>query len=333
MSSREYFLRRTTICIVTIFAVIVINFFLFRIMPSNPVDILISPLMGQEKMGPEVREALMRDLGLDKPLYIQFFVYLKNVFTLNFGLSFVSPRPVAKIIRERLVNTLVLMLSGNILSVLIAVVLGVIAAWKRGSKTDIASLISALTLTSMPMFWVGGIILLVFSVRLDLFPMYGTVRIGYSHPNLISYLSDYLHHLTLPMITMALVSFGGLFLIMRNSLLDVFSEDYILTGKAIGLSERTIIFKNALKNAMLPLITIIAIRLGFMIGGSLLTETVFAWPGLGYTIYQAVEYRDYPVLQGAFLIITIIVVISNFIAELVYGYVDPRVRTGANRST
>lgn len=330
MSSREYFLRRTLICLVTIFSVIVINFFLFRVMPSNPVDILISPLQGQEKMGPEVKEALMRDLGLDKPLYIQFFVYLKNIFTLNFGYSFVSPRPVAKIIKERLVNTLVLMLSGNILSIFMAITLGVIAAWKHDSKTDIASLISALTLSSMPMFWVGGIILLIFSVRLDLFPMFGTVRIGYSHPNLLSFLSDYLHHLALPMITMALVSFGGLFLIMRNSLLDVFSEDYILTAKAIGLSERIIIFKNALRNATLPLITILAIRLGFMISGSLLTETVFAWPGLGYTIYQAVEYRDYPVLQGTFLIITIIVVLSNFMAEIIYGYADPRVRIGAN---
>lgn len=330
MSSREYFLRRSVIFLVTIFAVIVINFFLFRVMPSNPVDILISPLQGQEKMGPEVREALMRDLGLDKPLYIQFFVYLKNVFTLNFGYSFVSPRPVAKIIRERLVNTLVLMLSGNVLSIFMAVTLGVIAAWKHNSNVDIASLISALTLSSMPMFWVGGIILLVFSVRLDLFPMFGTVRIGYSHPNLLSFLSDYLHHLTLPMITMALVSYGGLFLIMRNALLDVFSEDYILTAKAVGLSERIIIFKNALRNAMLPLITILAIRLGFMISGSLLTETVFAWPGLGYTIYQAVEYRDYPVLQGTFLIITILVVLSNFLAEIIYGYADPRVRTGAN---
>jgi peptide/nickel transport system permease protein len=299
-------------------------------MPSNPVDILISPLQGQEKMGPEVREALMRDLGLDKPLYIQFFVYLKNVFTLNFGYSFVSPRPVAKIIRERLVNTLVLMFSGNILSIFMAVTIGVISAWKHNSKIDISSLISALTLSSMPMFWVGGIILLIFSVRLDLFPMFGTVRIGYSHPNLLSFLSDYLHHLALPMITMALVSYGGLFLIMRNALLDVFSEDYILTAKAVGLSERIIIFKNALRNAMLPLITILAIRLGFMISGSLLTETVFAWPGLGYTIYQAVEYRDYPVLQGTFLIVTILVVLSNFIAELIYGYADPRVRTGAN---
>ncbi len=332
MSARNYFTKRIFLVITTIFAVIVINFFLFRIMPSNPVDILISPLQGQEKMDPKIKEALMHELGLDRPLYIQFIIYLKNVFTLNLGTSFLSHRPVATIIKERLVNTLVLMISGNILSILLAVSLGVIAAWKRGSKTDVGSLISALTMTSMPMFWVGGIILMVFSVRLDLFPMYGTTKIGYSHPNLISFLSDYIHHLFLPMITMALVSFGALFLIMRNALLDVFSEDYIFTAQAVGLSERTILFKNALQNAMLPLITVIAIRIGFMMSGALLTETVFSWPGLGYTIYQAVEFRDYPVLQGAFLIITILVILSNFLAEIIYGLADPRVRTQSNES-
>jgi peptide/nickel transport system permease protein len=332
MSGRDYFIKRALLAITTIFIVIMINFFLFRIMPANPVDILISPVQGQEKMGPEIKEALMKDLGLDKPLYIQFIIYLQNVLTLNLGYSFVAPRPVATIIAERLANTLVLMISGNILSILMAVSLGVIAAWKRGSKIDLGSLISALTLTSMPMFWVGGIILLIFSVRLDLFPMYGTTKIGFIHPNFLSYLGDYLHHLFLPMITMALVSFGGLFLIMRNSLMDVFSEDYILTAQAMGLSDRTIIFKNALKNAMLPLITIIAIRIGFMFSGSILTETVFSWPGLGYTIYQAVEWRDYPILQGTFLIITILVVISSFVAELIYGYIDPRIRTGASSS-
>lgn len=332
MSGRDYFIKRSLLAITTIFIVIMFNFFLFRIMPANPVDILISPIQGQEKMGPEIKEALMKDLGLDKPLYIQFIIYLQNVLTLNLGYSFVAPRPVATIIAERLANTLVLMISGNILSILMAVSLGVIAAWKRGSKIDLGSLISALTLTSMPMFWVGGIILLIFSVRLDLFPMYGTTKIGFTHPNFLSYLGDYFHHLFLPMITMALVSFGGLFLIMRNSLMDVFSEDYILTAQAIGLSERTIIFKNALKNAMLPLITIIAIRIGFMFSGSILTETVFSWPGLGYTIYQAVEWRDYPVLQGTFLIITILVVISSFVAELIYGYIDPRIRTGISSS-
>jgi peptide/nickel transport system permease protein len=327
MGAKEYFLRRLGVTITIILAVIVINFFLFRIMPANPVDILLSPEMGEEKMPLEIREALEESLGLNKPLWAQFLDYVQDIATLDFGYSFRAPQPVLQLIARRLPNTLVLMLTGNLLSILLSVSLGVLAAWKHGTKTDVISIFLALTFTSMPMFWVGGIILLVFSVKLDMFPLFGTVTIGKVHPNTFSFLADYLHHLFLPTVTMALVGFGGLFLIMRNSMLDVFSEDYILTAKAIGLKDRVIIFKNALSNALLPLITIIAIRLGFMISGSLLTETVFSWPGLGLTIFQAIQARDYPVLQASFLIITILVVLSNFIAEIIYGFADPRVRS------
>ena len=331
MGTREYVIKRAAICVTTIFTIIVVNFFLFRVMPANPVDMMINPLLGREAARPEIREALIRSLGLDKPLWIQFIVYLREILSGKFGVSFAAHRPVLEMIAGRFVNTLVLMVTGNILSILLAVMLGVVAAWKRGGLADISSLISALTLSSMPMFWVGGIIILIFSVHLDWFPMFGTTTLGMSHPNTLSYIYDYLNHLFLPMITMTLVSFGGLFLIMRNALLDVFSEDYILTARAAGLNNRTIIFNNALRNAMLPLVTIVAIRLGFMIGGSLLTETVFSWPGLGLTIYQAVNARDYPLLQGAFLIITTLVVLSNFVAEMIYGYIDPRIRSGITK--
>jgi peptide/nickel transport system permease protein len=181
------------------------------------------------------------------------------------------------------------------------------------------------------MFWVGGIMLLIFSIRLDWFPLFGTVSIGVTYSGALEYILDYLHHLFLPAITMGLVGYGGLYLIMRSSLLDVFTEDYILTARAIGLSDSTIIFNNALKNAMLPLVTIIAIRLGYMFSGSLLTETVFSWPGLGLTIYNAVNSRDYPVLQAVFLVITIIVIMANFIADIIYGYIDPRVQVGTDK--
>lgn len=330
MGMRDYILRRAFSCIITIFAVITINFFLFRVMPANPVDILVSPLQGMERLSQSVREQMIKDLGLDKPLWEQYIFYLKDMLTGNFGKSFIVPRNVLDIIGERFVNTMVLMFTGNVVSIFLAIVLGVIAAWKRGGKFDISSMISALTLSSMPMFWVGGIILLIFSVRLDWFPLFGTVSIGARHANFFEYIADYGHHLILPAITTALINFGGLFLIMRSSLLDVFTEDYIQTSRAIGIQNRTIIFKNAMRNAMLPLITIVAIRLGFMVSGAVLTETVFSWPGLGLTIYNSVNTRDYPVLQGIFLIITIIVVLTNFIADIIYGYADPRIRMGTN---
>jgi peptide/nickel transport system permease protein len=329
MGMRDYIAKRLFSTIITIFMVVTINFFLFRVMPANPIDIMINPMVGDERLTDEAREALIHDLGLDRPLWSQYLKYIKDMLSGNFGYSFIHPRPVLGILSERIVNTIILMLAGNVLSILLSIVFGVVAAWKRGTKIDVSTMISALTLSNMPMFWVGGILILIFSVRLDMFPMFGTTTIGATYPNVFAYIFDYFHHLFLPMITMALINFGGLFLIMRSSLLDVFTEDYILTAKAIGFSNRTIIFNNALRNALLPLITIVAIRLGFMISGSLLTETVFSWPGLGLAIYRAVINRDYPVLQGSFFIITVLVVLSNFVADLIYGYADPRVRIGA----
>jgi peptide/nickel transport system permease protein len=301
-------------------------------MPANPVDIMVSPLASKDFMlNPEAKEKLLHELGLDQPLWVQFIRYITDLVTLNFGNSFINNQPVMEILGERTMNTVILMLAGNLVAIFLAVTIGVVSAWKRGETTDIASLISALTLSSMPMFWVGGIMLLIFSIRLDWFPLFGTVSIGVTYSGALEYILDYLHHLFLPAITMGLVGYGGLYLIMRSSLLDVFTEDYILTARAIGLSDSTIIFNNALKNAMLPLVTIIAIRLGYMFSGSLLTETVFSWPGLGLTIYNAVNSRDYPVLQAVFLVITIIVIMANFIADIIYGYIDPRVQVGTDK--
>jgi peptide/nickel transport system permease protein len=178
----------------------------------------------------------------------------------------------------------------------------------------------------MPTFWLGGLMLLYFGVQLNWFPVSGVTSPWIEHPDIFSYIADVAHHLFLPMMCLGLGTFGGIFLIMRNTLLDVFSQDYILTARAAGLSNRTILFKNALNNAMLPMITIIAIRFGFMVGGAILTETIFSWPGIGLRIYEAVLQHDYPVLQGAFLIITIFVVLANLIADITYQYMDPRVR-------
>jgi len=238
MGTKEYVINRVVVCVSTIFIIILLNFVLFRVMPADPVDILLNPDVGPTGAGSallrmEEREEMIKKFGLDKPLWTQFVIYLGDVFKGNFGESFSSYRKVTSMISERAVNTIVLMLSANILAILTAIGLGVMAAWKRGTKTDLTSLISALLFTSMPMFWVGGIIMLVFSVRLDWFPLFGTTTLGLEHPNMFAYLSDYLHHLFLPMITLALVSFGGLFLIMRSALLDIFSEDYILTARAI----------------------------------------------------------------------------------------------------
>jgi peptide/nickel transport system permease protein len=229
-------------------------------------------------------------------------------------------------ILERLPSTILLMLSSNIIAILLGIVLGVLAAWKRGTKVDISSIIVSLTLYSMPMFWLGGLMIILFSVRLRMFPIFGMVTPGASYANIWEYLADVGSHLFLPMMSFGIGTFGGLFLIMRNTMIDAFTEDYTLTAKAIGLDNRTIIFKNVMRNAMLPVITIISLRLGFMVGGAILTETVFSWPGIGLLTYRAVMAHDYQMLQGVFLVITVLVVLANLMADIIYGYADPRVR-------
>lgn len=304
------------ICLVTI-----INFFLFRVMPGDPIAMMTSP-----SITAEVRAILLQKFGLDKPLHIQFIKYIEQLLQGNLGMSFVYQRPVVDLIAERLPNTVLLLLSSYIITVILSIVLGLVAAWKRGGKIDISLIIFSLWMHSMPIFWLGGLLLLFFSIQLNIFPVIGISTPWLEHENALSYIADVAYHLFLPMMTLGIGNIGGMFLITRNSLLDVFSEDYIVTAKAIGLSSRTILFRNVLRNAMLPLVTVILMRLGFIIGGAVTTETVFSWPGVGLLIYRAVMHEDYPLLQGAFLIITISAVLANYVAEIVYGYLDPRVR-------
>jgi len=318
---RSFVFRRSIESLITIFIVITLNFYLFRIMPGDPVSIMFNP-----SISPEAKEIMLKEMGLDKPLLDQYVIYLRNLLRGNLGYSFLLHEPVFKAILERLPNTILLMLSSNIIAIFLGVVLGALAAWKRGSVTDVSSIILSLSLYSMPMFWLGGMMILVFSVQFHLFPIFGIVTPGVDYSSFWDYAWDVLRHLTLPMISLGVGTFGGLFLIMRNTMLDALTEDYTLTAKAIGLKNRTIIFKNVMRNAMLPLITIVSLRLGFMVAGSILTETVFSWPGVGRLIYSSVLAHDYQLLQGAFLIITILVVLANFIADIIYGVADPRIR-------
>jgi len=321
MGIRQLIIKRAVNAIILVFIVLTLNFFIFRLVPGNPVLMMISP-----DMTSEARLSMISKFGLDKPLHIQYVNYIREVFQGNLGVSFVYARPVFDLVFERIPATILLLFSSYIITVILSVTLGLVAAWKRGSKFDIASIVLGLSLHSMPWFWFGGLLLMYFSVNLRLFPVTGLNTPWLVHENVFSYIKDIAYHLFLPMMTIGIGSVGGLFYLTRNSLLNVFSEDYITTAKALGLKDRTILLHNALRNAMLPLTTIIMMRLGFIIGGSLIIEMVFTWPGVGILIYWSVMAQDYPVLQGAFLIITITVVFFNFIAEIMYGYLDPRIR-------
>jgi peptide/nickel transport system permease protein len=325
----------------TILFVLVLNFFLFRVLPGDPARAGVH----DPRLKKDAIEALRVRYGLDKPvincfetlnplkvgacdvnpLETQFFIYIGNLFKGEFGISYHTNRPVSEILAERLWNTILLIGAGQILSIVIGVLFGLFAAWKARTAIDYAALLTSLVAWSLPTFWLG-IILLFWGSNHGL-PIGGKATPGASTYPLLQQWGDIALHMLLPTITYTIVYMGEYMLIMRSSLLDVLSEDYILTAKAKGLSTFQILKDHALKNAMLPLVTVIAINLGFTVAGAVQIEAVFSWPGLGGAIYEAVVRRDFPVLQGAFLLIAVSVIVANLLADLAYSYLDPRVQT------
>jgi peptide/nickel transport system permease protein len=241
------------------------------------------------------------------------------------GISYHTNRPVAHMLVERLWNTILLVGAGQILSIFIGITLGMIAAWKARTAIDYTALVGSLMAWSLPTFWLGIILLFIGSRQLGL-PIAGKVTPGGNFANMWEEWLDIGRHLILPTLTFTIVFVGEYMLIMRSTVLDVLSEDYILTAKAKGLSTFQILKDHALRNSMLPMVTIIALNLGFTVAGAIQIETVFSWPGLGQSIFEAVGRRDYPMLQGAFLLIAVSVILANLIADLLYSYLDPRVR-------
>ena len=323
----------------TILFVVVLNFFLFRVLPGDPARAGIH----DPRLKKEAIEALRVRFGLDKPVIncfetlnpiklgdcsvnpmdTQFFIYLRNLTRGELGISFHTNRPVFEILVERLWNTILLIGVGQILSIIVGVVFGVLAAWKARTSIDYGALITGLLAWSLPTFWLG--IILLFWGSNHGFPIGGKATPGISSFPLLFQVGDIARHMILPTLTYTIVYMGEYLLLMRSSLLDVLAEDYILTAKAKGLSNFQILKDHALKNAMLPIVTIIAINLGFTVAGAIQIETVFSWPGLGLAIFESVGRRDFPVLQGAFLLIAISVVAANLIADLMYSFLDPRV--------
>lgn len=337
----RYLLKKIGWSVFTILFVLVLNFFLFRILPGDPARALTK----DPRMKEEARETLRIRFGLDKPvincfdsltpvklgdcgvnpLDTQFFIYIKNLLQGELGISYKTNRPVSEILVERLWNTVLLIGAGQILSIIVGIVFGVFAAWKARTAIDYSALITGLIAWSLPTFWLG--IILLFWGSNNGFPIGGKATPGISTYPFLYQIGDISRHMFLPTLTYTIVFMGEYMLVMRSSLMDVLSEDYILTAKAKGLSTFQILKDHALKNAMLPIVTIIAINLGFTVAGAIQIESVFSWPGLGGAIFEAVESRDYPVLQGAFLLIAISVIIANLVADLTYTYLDPRVQS------
>ncbi|CAG0958524.1 Glutathione transport system permease protein GsiC [Anaerolineales bacterium] len=341
MNRTRALLKKAAWSLFTILFVIVLNFFLFRVLPGDPARAGIR----DPRLKKDAIEALRMRFGLDKPvincfeslnpiklgsctvnpLDTQFFIYVRNLAQGELGFSYHTNRPVGDILAERLWNTVLLIGAGQILSIIIGMTFGIVAAWKMRTPVDFAAVSASLVAWSLPTFWLG--IILLFWGSYSGLPLAGKATPGMSSMPVTQQWFDIAQHLFLPTLTYTIVYMGEYTLIMRSSLMDVLSEDYILTAKAKGLSTFQILKDHALKNAMLPLVTVIAINLGFTVAGAIQIETVFSWPGLGLSIYEAVGRRDFPVLQGAFILIAIAVIIANFLADLTYTYLDPRVRT------
>jgi peptide/nickel transport system permease protein len=279
----------------------------------------------------DVIQQVEEKFGLNLPIWNQYGLYLLNLFRGDWGrsLTISANKPVVEIVfGSRLINTLVLMGSSLFLSILIGMFIGVLAASRRNSLLDKSSIVFFLVTYSMPVFWSGLLILLYLSFYLNLIPLAGTITRGRQYGNFVEYAGDYLWHMTGPLIVLTLSFIGSFFLLMRDTVLDVFTKDFMEAARAKGLSEKSVLYRHAMRNAMLPMISAIAVDMTYLISGATVTERVFSWFGIGDLTVEAVVNADYPVLQGIFLLLATFVVVSNFVADVIYALVDPRIRYG-----
>ena len=320
----HWLFRRITTSIIVFFAALVINFAIPRLMPGAPVDDIFT---GGIELTPEARQAIIERFGLDAPLWEQFWHYLINALNFDFGLSFnYFPKPVWDTILEALPWTLLVFVSSLILQAIIGYFLGVTAAWNVGKKTDSILQTFSIGLFSTPLFWVAMVLLYIFGYRLDMFPLSGCYTIGASYENVWEYIVDIMKHAALPIAALTINRYASYQLILRNTMVSVLKEMYILTAEAKGLSEGRIKHRHAARNALLPMVTYLALSVSIVIGGSVYVEAVFSYPGIGKLIYDSVMTRDYPLLQGCFFMFSLITIVANFVVDILYMYLDPRIR-------
>lgn len=320
-SFRKYILRRVLQIIPLIIGVISLDFFLIHLAPGDPVYAFI----GDVAVSEDYLEMMRARFGLDKPLYVQWLTYMSKTLRGDLGYSLIKGKSVADAILELLPNTLLLMLSLQILSIILSLILGITSARKPFSITDHLCTFFSFIGRSVPSFWIGQINILIFALYLGLFPTSGMVSLRVELSG-FAYILDVLHHMFLPLITLTLYSLASLSRLTRTSMLEVLREDYITMARSKGLNERVVVYKHAFKNALLPVITSIGGGFGGLLTGATLTEMVFSWPGLGRLTWHAIGQRDYPILLGMFLITSLMTILANLITDISYSYIDPRIR-------
>jgi len=326
MGLKGFAIKKIIAAIITIFAIVGVNFVIFRMAPGDPVRMMFrDPRVSGEQM-----QLIREKFGLDKPLWGQFISYLKELSHGNLGLSFWQKRPVLDVITGRIPQTLLLVLTALTIAMFLGTIFGALAGWKRGTKVDSSILFLSLTMYSIPAFSLGIILLLIFAYILSIFPLSGMTTPASGLTGL-GYWKDVLWHMCLPAFSIIMWYIGEYVLLTRGSMLDTLRKDYILTARAKGLKESTILIKHALRNALLPVITVTGVNIGFAVAGVIEVETVFSWPGIGRLVYDAVMKRDYPLLQGVFLVFAISIVLANLVIDLIYGYIDPRIKVGGEK--
>lgn len=322
MHRTEYVLKRIAFALMTVLVAITINFILFHALPGSAVtSALRSP-----HATPEMRAALTHEFGLDKSLIQQYVLYLKQLFFHgNMGVSFVDSVPVTQTLRHALANTIPLVLVGTFFAIAIGIITGFLAAWRRSGVVDVISTNSAIVFYALPTQFIGMVLILLFGRYLPTAQMHNSIDSFFNEQSGVQSVLDTGRHMLLPAFCLALTLFGEYTLVVRSAMLETLGEDYVLTARAKGLPQRRIVVSHALRNAMLPIATLVALSLGYIVAGAILVEIVFSWPGIGRAVYAAVLERDYPMLQAAFLILTLSVVFFNLIADLIYFKLDPRI--------
>lgn len=321
MGLRSKIVKKIILSIFLVFFASSINFVIFRLIPGNPIYVMAGVNISWEKIN-----YLSHVFGLDRPLWEQYLYYLWNMLRGEWGVSFWTARPIIVEIGERIGNTVILLATSGIISGFIGLYLALFSEMKRFKKYGELGLAISLILYSFPVFWLGLLLLLVFAVYLHILPIGGTFSIP-PPPDLLGKVVDYLRHMILPAATLILSGIGGTMLIVKGAIREELKQDYVLTARAKGLSQFQVLSKHVLRNALLPFVTFAALTFGYILAGTILVEIVFSWNGLGLYMYRAIFTVDYPALQGSFFLIAVTIIIANAIADFLYAYLDPRVRT------
>lgn len=318
----RYIFKRSLECLVVLFVLTFISFYLMNLMPGDPLDIACS---ANPDCTSETLKLMKENLGLDQPIYVRYLDWLSNALTGDLGFSRTYRLPVVEILMPRLINTLILSLVSLVISLLISIPLGILTSRYQNSKIDYTVNFLAFCGISTPVFWLGIMLILLFSVKLSWFPASGTMSIGYEDLSFTEQIMDRLQYLVLPAITLSLFTIAGWTRFTRSSMIEVMRMDYIRTARAKGISSFRVLIRHGLRNALIPIVTVVGVNIGFLFAGATITETVFAYQGAGYLLFQSINGNDFNVAMCAFTITCFMVLFMNLLVDICYAFLDPRI--------